>query len=185
MSKNQGYPTQKGKIEIGDIRLIHGVKSVIMEEPDRDGPPFVYSACPVKESENKSGNVVLIGDGKYAALAELTGSVYPEFIGEKVDSISAEDAYRVLVAHRSIYRKPGEGTDPFDRHATNTPEDWDLYHKMICWSQERFLALYADTYVFEGESPDDPPRRETKKERRSRLQRRRRELKKLGIPLGR
>ena len=178
-------------IRPGDIREINNVPALIIEAED-DG---TFLACPVKamvSDEETTGNVVIIeeksdsaeellgkimGDhmfgGVAAALPEFSAAIYPEHIGKLLWRCFPKQVEKAAVGRTNVFRDVPPGT--FDIMRPNSEDDWNLYKKMSGSSFEKMFALEADTYI---EQQDGTWRPETSRERRNRLARRRRALKK-------
>lgn len=175
----------------GDIRDINGVPALIIKVED-DG---TFLACPVKAmvpDKETTGNVVIVeekastpeellrkimGDhlfgGVAVALPEFSAAIYPEHIGKLLWRCFPQQTEKAAVGRTNVFRDVPPGT--FDIMKPNAEEDWNLYRKMSAPSMEKMFALEADTFV---EEPDGTMRPETARERRNRLARRRRALKK-------
>jgi hypothetical protein len=178
-------------IRPGDLREINGVPALIIKAED-DG---TFLACPVKaivSDEETTGNVIIVEEkaadaeellgkimsdhlfgGVAAALPEFSAAIYPEHIGKMLWRCFPEQVEKAAVGRANVFRDVPAGT--FDVMKSNSEEDWNLYRKMSAPSFEKMFALEADTFV---EQPDGTMRPETARERRNRLARRRRAMKK-------
>lgn len=160
-------------LRAGDVRLIGGVPSLILRaEKEIDG---TILACPVKErasNEETTGHVVFL-DENHAALPQFGAGIYPEYVGEFLWRCFQQQLEQVRAGWTTIFRDVP--TNPFDSIKPNSEEDWELYRRMSASSMERVFSLEAATYI---EEADGTWREETRRERRNRLARRRRALKK-------
>jgi len=161
--------TNAEEIRPGEIRSVGFGVPALVAAPDK-GKNGMFLCIPLAPvCGNPTSNVVSVGDSWHAKIV-FGAAIYPDHIGVLLGQATAEETELARKSYWAWLR----GELP---HRSNSEDDWTLYHKMVGRSMERFLSLEADTYVFvEGEAP----RRETKQERRNRLQRRRRWFKRHG-----
>ena len=176
-------------IRPGDVRLVNGVPALVVDRYDGRS----WTCCPVKRlSDEITGKVVFVEmsrtesgvdlydqltkdwplNGAGAALPQFSAAIYKDLVGELLFRVFPGQLEKAKVCFRSVFSK---SKPPFDQENENSQEDWAIYRKMAAPSMERYQAFEVDTFVL-GE--DGEPRPETKKERKNRLARRRRAIKK-------